>query len=159
MAADSLYFMNWWHTAPECRFRYPETEVVSTLNAARPLFRVDVSFCAFCSTLEHVNRRSRVIRGGLRGAGILVVSDHITDPDPAIAARRVEIEVARDRAHIKSLSGGGLLDLLARVGLTSIRPVEEAFTLNFDVWFDRGTPSDCKSIARLPFGTNCSRAP
>jgi SAM-dependent methyltransferase len=84
----------------------------------------------------------------LRPGGILVVNDHITDPDPPVAAHHAMLEVARDRTHIKSLSGGALVDLFASAGLTDIRYVEEPFTLDFDEWFDRGTPSDTKDRVR-----------
>ncbi len=80
----------------------------------------------------------------LRPGGILIVNDHITDPDPHVAAHHAELEVARDRTHTRSLSGGELVDLFASAGLTGVRYVEEPFTLDFDEWFDRGTPADTK---------------
>jgi 2-polyprenyl-3-methyl-5-hydroxy-6-metoxy-1,4-benzoquinol methylase len=84
----------------------------------------------------------------LRPGGILVVNDHITDPDPQTAAHHAKIEVARDRTHTRNLTGGELVDLFASAGLTDIRYVEEPFTLDFDEWFDRGTPSNAKDHVR-----------
>jgi SAM-dependent methyltransferase len=101
--------------------------------------------------LHHIEDPARFLERQaelLRPGGILVVSDHTTDPDPQIGAHHAAIEIARDLTHIKSLSGGELVDLFARVRLTSIRYVEEAFTLDFDEWFDRGTPSDTKASVR-----------
>ncbi len=80
--------------------------------------------------------------------GVLVVNDHITDPDPEVAKHHSAIEVARDRTHVNNLTGGELVDLFAAAGLTSIRYVEEPFTLDFDEWFDRGTPSATKVEVR-----------
>jgi SAM-dependent methyltransferase len=84
----------------------------------------------------------------LRPGGILVVNDHITDPDPQVAAHHGKIEVARDRTHTRNLSGGELVDLFASAGLTDIRFIEEPFVLDFDEWFDRGTPSETKDHVR-----------
>ena len=88
-------------------------------------------------------------RVAVQPQGILVVNDHVADPDPEVAAHHAAIEIGRDRTHTRNLSGGELVDLFARVGLTSISYVEEAFTLDFDEWFDRGTPSDTKTSVRL----------
>ena len=91
-----------------------------------------------------VARQIELIRSG----GILVVSDHITDPDPERALYHGTLEVARDRTHTRNLSGGELVDQLALAGLVGIRMVEEPFTLDFDEWFDRGTPGDTKEAVR-----------
>jgi SAM-dependent methyltransferase len=84
----------------------------------------------------------------LRPDGILVVNDHITDPDPAAAAHHAALELARDRTHTRNLTGGELVDLFASSGLTAISYWEENFSLDFDEWFDRGTPSDSKASVR-----------
>ncbi len=47
----------------------------------------------------------------LRPGGILVVSDHLTDPHPDRAAYHGALEVARDRTHTRNLTGGELVDL------------------------------------------------
>lgn len=77
----------------------------------------------------------------LRPGGILVLSDHTTDPDPTLADGHNRIEVMRDRSHTRCLSPGAIVDLLIAAGLDQIRLVEESFTLDFDEWFGRGTPS------------------
>jgi 2-polyprenyl-3-methyl-5-hydroxy-6-metoxy-1,4-benzoquinol methylase len=84
----------------------------------------------------------------LESGGVLVVNDHITDPDSAVAGHHSAIEVARDQTHVCNLTGGELVDLFAAVGMTSIRYVEEPFTLDFDEWFDRGTPNQTKAEVR-----------
>lgn len=81
----------------------------------------------------------------LRPGGVLVLSDHTTDPDPARAAWHRDLEVARDRTHTANLTAGALVDLLAGAGLGEISVFEEAFTLDYDEWFDRGTPSRPKA--------------
>lgn len=77
----------------------------------------------------------------LRHGGMLVLCDHATDPDPEIARHHEELERGRDRTHTQNLTSGGLVDLLARAGLVGLHMIEEAFTLDFDEWFSRGTPS------------------
>jgi SAM-dependent methyltransferase len=84
----------------------------------------------------------------LHSGGVLVVNDHITDPDPAVAAHHAALEIGRDRTHTRNLTGGELVDLFASVGLTEVRYTEEPFQLDFDEWFDRGTPSDTKESVR-----------
>jgi SAM-dependent methyltransferase len=84
----------------------------------------------------------------LRPGGVLVLSDHTTDSDPARAALHAELERGRDVTHTQNLTAGGLVDLLAAAGLAEIRMVEEAFSLDFDEWFDRGTPGIDKATFR-----------
>jgi len=101
--------------------------------------------------LHHVEDPARFLRRQIEllgPGGVLVVNDHITDPDPKIALYHAELEMARDRTHTRNLTGGELVDLFASVGLTAIRYVEEPFVLDFDEWFDRGTPSDAKASVR-----------
>jgi SAM-dependent methyltransferase len=102
--------------------------------------------------LAFVRRQAELLRPG----GVLVLSDHSTDPDPAAAAHHNEIECARDKTHTDCLTPGALVDLLLRAGLESVRHVEESFVLDFDEWFDRGTPADTKENvrARLLAGRN-----
>lgn len=87
--------------------------------------------------LAFVKRQVDLVRGG----GTLVLCDHATDPDPDVARHHEEIERGRDRTHTRNLTSGGLVDLLARAGLVDLQMNEEAFTLDFDEWFSRGTPS------------------
>lgn len=84
----------------------------------------------------------------LRPGGVLVLSDHTTDPDPALADAHNAIEVMRDRSHTRCLSPGAIVDLFFAAGLDEIRLLEERFTLDFDEWFGRGTPSASRQDAR-----------
>ena len=84
----------------------------------------------------------------LRAGGVLVLSDHLTDPDRARADWHNGIERARDKTHTQNLSDGRILDVLATAGLSLLRLEEERFDLDFDEWFDRGTPSASKSDVR-----------
>jgi SAM-dependent methyltransferase len=77
--------------------------------------------------LHHVTFPSDFIRrqvGLLRPGGVLVVSDHVTELDDWKSAEHNAIEHLRDRLS------------------------EEAFTLDFDEWFDRGTPAASKDEVR-----------
>jgi SAM-dependent methyltransferase len=84
----------------------------------------------------------------LRPGGVLVVCDHLTDPDPARADHHERLERARDRSHTRSLTAGQIVDGFAAAGLSEIRMVEEAYELDFDEWFDRGSPDDSKDNVR-----------
>lgn len=103
------------------------------------------------SVLHHVTdplafvRRQveRVARGG-----VVVASDHTSDPDPQSARWHERIERARDRTHTRTLSPGELVDLFVRAGLREIAHVESPFELDFDEWFDRGTPVEAKETLR-----------
>ncbi|HEX4340449.1 MAG TPA: class I SAM-dependent methyltransferase [Polyangiaceae bacterium] len=97
----------------------------------------------------------------LRPGGVLVLCDHLTDPDPERARWHTEIERLRDKTHTHNLSGGELVDLFAAAGLTEVQSDEEAFELDFDEWFDRGTPAAQKTDvrARLLAGTARGFAP
>ena len=85
--------------------------------------------------LAFLRRQVELIRPG----GLVVLSDHVTDPDPLLADEHNAIEWLRDRTHTRNLSPGAIVDLFASAGLGEIRLTEEAFTLDFDEWFDRGT--------------------
>jgi SAM-dependent methyltransferase len=84
----------------------------------------------------------------LRPSGVLVVCDHLTDPDPARTDHHERLERARDRSHTRSLTGGRIVDLFAAAGLSRITLNEEPFDLDFDEWFDRGSPDDTKENVR-----------
>jgi SAM-dependent methyltransferase len=94
--------------------------------------------------LAFVRRQANLLRPG----GVLILCDHTTDPDPERAAIHRGLERARDRTHTDNHTPGALADLLAHSGLGAIRLVEEAFTLDFDEWFDRGTPDTPKAEVR-----------
>lgn len=84
----------------------------------------------------------------VRPGGIVVASDHVADPDPARARWMQEIEIARDTTHVRNVTSGELADLLARAGLAGISLAEEPAQLDFDEWFDRGTPRLDKAEVR-----------
>jgi SAM-dependent methyltransferase len=84
----------------------------------------------------------------LRSGGVLVLYDHTTDPDPELARRHNELDRARDRTHTENLTPGALVDLFARAGLVDLRLIEEPLVLDFDDWFDRGTPAESKEVVR-----------
>ncbi|HYQ80308.1 MAG TPA: methyltransferase domain-containing protein, partial [Anaeromyxobacteraceae bacterium] len=84
----------------------------------------------------------------LRPGGVLLAADIVTDPDPARRRWQDEVERARDRTHVRTLTPGEILDLLAGAGLAGIRAVEEAFVNDFDEWFDRGSPARPKEEVR-----------
>jgi SAM-dependent methyltransferase len=86
--------------------------------------------------IAFVRRHLELVRPG----GVVVLCDHTTDPDPAAAAWHQEVELARDHTHTLNLSPGALVDAMARSGAAAIRLEERAFALDFDEWFDRGTP-------------------
>ncbi|OAI47613.1 methyltransferase [Planctomycetaceae bacterium SCGC AG-212-F19] len=86
--------------------------------------------------------------GLLRPGGVLVLGDHTTDPFTDRARWHQAIERGRDRTHTSNLSPGAMLDLLAGAGLVDLSYTEEAFTLDFDEWFDRGSPSLPKEEVR-----------
>jgi SAM-dependent methyltransferase len=84
----------------------------------------------------------------LRPRGVLVACDHVTDPDPARAEHHRLIEWSRDHTHTRSLTGGAIVDLFAAAALVDIHLIEETYRLDFDEWFDRGTPVDTKENVR-----------
>src|SRR5262249_51023189 len=84
----------------------------------------------------------------VRSGGAVLVADHMTDPDADAARWHREIEHARDRTHMSSLSSGELVDAFARAGLSSVQLREDPFELDFDEWFDRGTPALPKEQVR-----------
>lgn len=84
----------------------------------------------------------------LKPGGVLVLSDHTTDSDPALKAWHREIERDRDRSHSKNRTPSQIIKLFADAGLKEIRHVEETFVLDFDEWFDRGTPRESKAAVR-----------
>ncbi|MFL5277944.1 MAG: class I SAM-dependent methyltransferase [Myxococcales bacterium] len=90
--------------------------------------------------------RAQILR--IRPGGVVVASDHTTDADPAAAGWHQEIERARDRTHVRNLGPGGIVDAMAAAGLVRVGFVEEEFELDFDEWFDRGTPALPKAQVR-----------
>ena len=84
----------------------------------------------------------------VRKGGVVIACDHVTDPDGAAERWHNAIERARDRTHVANLSPGALLNALAAAGLSALELVEEPFELDFDEWFDRGTPAAPKEEVR-----------
>lgn len=129
------------------RAEFRQTSVFdASLNALAPFDGVISRY-----VLHHVEDPLAFVRRQvdlLRPGGILVLCDHTTDPDPRRAEHHETLERARDHTHTRNLTGGQLVDLLAQCGLAAIELVEEAFTLDFDEWFDRGTPADSKGAVR-----------
>jgi SAM-dependent methyltransferase len=101
--------------------------------------------------LHHVNNPLAFVRRQVEligPGGVVLLYDHTTDPDPARAAHHESLERDRDKTHTSNLTAGALVDLLAAAGLVELTMVEEAFTLDFDEWFDRGTPGASKADVR-----------
>lgn len=94
--------------------------------------------------LAFLRRQAELVRPG----GVVVASDHTTDPDAARARWHNEVERQRDRTHTRSLTAGELVDVFAGAGLQEIHLIEEHFALDFDEWFDRGTPARPKAEVR-----------
>jgi len=86
--------------------------------------------------------------GALRPGSIVVLADHLADPDPELAAWHRRLEVMRDGTHAANLSGGALIDLMAGAGLVDLRYEEHPIGTTFDEWFDRGTPTVAKDECR-----------
>ncbi len=84
----------------------------------------------------------------VRSGGAVLLCDHTTDPAPAAAAWHQELERGRDRTHTRNLTAGELVDLLGRAGLERLAATEEPFDLDFDEWFDRGSPNLPKEEVR-----------
>ena len=77
-----------------------------------------------------------------------MLSDHTTDAVAALAERHQRLEASRDTTHTRNLTAGAIVDLFTKIGLVDIESAEEAFTLDFDEWFDRGTPGVSKDELR-----------
>jgi SAM-dependent methyltransferase len=84
----------------------------------------------------------------VRPGGLVLALDLTGDPDPARGAWLQEVERGRDRTHTRTLTTGELLDLLGAAGLEDLRVAEEEIRLDFDEWFDRGSPSAPKEAVR-----------
>jgi SAM-dependent methyltransferase len=84
----------------------------------------------------------------VRPGGAVVLSDHVGDPAPDPAAWHARIELDRDATHVRNLTPGEVVELFARAGLANVRLVEEPLELDFDEWFDRGTPRAPKDEVR-----------
>jgi hypothetical protein len=84
----------------------------------------------------------------VRPGGAVVANDMVTDPDPAAARWHQQLETSRDTTHTRNLTAGEIVDLFSRAGLASVSLAEAPFELDFDEWFDRGTPGRSKEDVR-----------
>ncbi len=100
-----------------------------------------------------VRRQAALLRPG----GVLVVCDQADDPDPERRRWRQEIERARDRTHTRTLTAGELVDLLVAAGFVDVGARVQPFALDFDEWFDRGTPAASKAEVRAAVLAGSSR--
>lgn len=132
-------------------------------HAALEALPADAGFDAAVSrfVLHHVPDplaflRAQVAR--LRPGGVVVASDHTGDPDPERAGWHQQIEVARDTTHTRNLSSGEIADLFGRAGLAEVSLAEEAPQLDFEEWFDRGTPRSSKGEVRRMLLSGRSRS-
>jgi SAM-dependent methyltransferase len=117
--------------------------------ALQPAAAFDASVSRF--VLHHAPEPDRLVAAQVahvRPGGVVVAVDHVTDPSPGAARWHQDVEAARDRSHTRNLTPGGLVDLLARAGLSELQLSETAFELDFDEWFDRGTPARSKDEVR-----------
>ena len=94
-----------------------------------------------------LERQAELVRAG----GVIALCDTTNDPDPERARRLDHLDRLRDKTHTHNLAPGAMVDLFARAGLRDIRYIEESYTLDFDEWFDRGTPIDSKESVRAQF--------
>ena len=93
---------------------------------------------------DFVARQAALVRPG----GVVVALDLSGDPDEARDGWAQAIERDRDRTHTRSLSPGEMLDLFASAGLEGLSLSEEEILLDFDEWFDRGSPAAPKEDVR-----------
>jgi SAM-dependent methyltransferase len=101
--------------------------------------------------LHHVVDHGRILDAQIarvKPGGVVVLSDHTTDPSAERARWHQGIECARDRTHTWNLTLGEMVDLCASRGLVEIEAREERFTLDFDEWFDRGSSVEAKEVVR-----------
>lgn len=89
-------------------------------------------------------RQAALVRPG----GAVLVFDLSGDPDPARQAWSQGIERDRDRTHVRTLTPGEMVDLLVLAGLEDVRLAEEHVVVDYDEWFDRGTPAAPKDAVR-----------
>jgi SAM-dependent methyltransferase len=94
--------------------------------------------------LAFIRRQAELLRPG----GVLAACDHTTDPDRSRADWHQRIECGRDRTHTRNPTPGEMVDLFAAAGLTELRLIELPLVLDFDEWFDRGTPAEDKATVR-----------
>lgn len=100
-----------------------------------------------------VARQAALVRPG----AVVSAFDLVGDPEPAGRAFSHGIERDRDHTHVRTLTPGELVDALVRAGLEDVRFAEEELLLDFDEWFDRGTPAAPKEDVRRRVVAGTSR--
>jgi SAM-dependent methyltransferase len=115
-------------------------------------------------SLHHIPAPGRVVAEMarvVRGAGAVIVADHLADEDAEAAAWSQEIERLRDPSHWACLSHGRLRRLGVQAGLTLEDEVHVPLELDFDDWLARGSGSDTdrdlieRLIAAAPASARC----
>jgi 2-polyprenyl-3-methyl-5-hydroxy-6-metoxy-1,4-benzoquinol methylase len=94
--------------------------------------------------LAFIRRQAQLLRPG----GVLAACDHTTDPDNTCRSWHQRIERARDRTHTCNPTPGEMVDWFVAAGLVDLRFIEAPLVLDFDEWFDRGTPAEDKATVR-----------
>ncbi len=123
-----------------------------SLSAFAPAARFDAAVSRF--VLHHLDDpRAFVARqaGLVRPGGVVVALDFTVDPDPARAAWANQVHRLRDRTHRRNLSPGELVDSFCSAGLALIRAEEGPSSVDFDDWFDRGSPVASREDVRRAF--------
>lgn len=105
------------------------------------------------SPRDFVARQAALVREG----GVVVALDLSGDPDPARGAWALSLERARDRTHTSTLTPGEMMDVFAAAGLRELSSFEEEICLDFDEWFDRGSPAAPKADVRRLLLSGSSR--
>lgn len=91
-----------------------------------------------------VERQAQLVRPG----GAVVLCDHTTGPDPRARLWHQEVERDRDKSHTNCLTPAEIVDVFVAAGLVDLRFEERSYLLDFDEWFDRGTPRQPKAVVR-----------
>ncbi|WP_169972784.1 class I SAM-dependent methyltransferase [Tautonia rosea] len=125
--------------------------LVGSLQDHQPAEFAPFDACLSRYVLHHVHdpmlfiaRQAALLRSG----GVLVLSDQTTDPDPQARSWHQGIERLRDHTHTSNATPGELADLLTVSGMDSVHMIEETFVLDFDEWYDRGSPQREKAFVR-----------
>jgi SAM-dependent methyltransferase len=100
-----------------------------------------------------IRRQAELVRPG----GVVLALDMSGDPDAARDEWAQHIERERDRTHVRALTPGELVDAFAGAGLVDLQLQEDELDLDFEEWFDRGTPSASKDEVRARFLAGQSR--
>jgi SAM-dependent methyltransferase len=93
-------------------------------------------------SLHHIPHPVRVLREMARVAragGCVAVADHLTAPQPEVAAWHDRIERLRDLSHWGCLSADGIAALGTQVGLHLRRRRLSPFDLDWEEWLQRGS--------------------